>query len=258
MRSAAAAAWHALAGVTRGGLRRYVGLGRIGLQVVVAGGELGIGLLHAVETVAADATGAAGSPAAAEATVFAASPGEEARPTGDATLGQTDRARNARHSSSPGAAAAASAAVSAPPPSIRVADGHASRPPLSEAPAPSARVSEQPTLVAAVAEAGAEDGPGAEIRIDEPWPGYRSLRAPEVIDRLVVADVSELAVIELYERAHRSRSSVLLAAERELASRSSSARRGASARSSGSSSRSRSRSSPGRGADLPARSQRRA
>ena len=66
----------------------------------------------------------------------------------------------------------------------------------------------------------AEDGAGAEIRIDEPWPGYRSLRAPELIDRLVVASDSELAVIELYERAHRSRSSVIRAVEQEHARRS--------------------------------------
>ena len=219
MRSAAAVAWHGLAGVTRAGLRRYVGLGRIGLQVVVAGAELGIGLLDDVEGAAAEETGPPRPPAASAGTGVTASAGDDARPTGDVALGRTDRV--VRRSSSPGAAAEPRVAISAPAPPMRAADGHAApRPPLSTAPAPSARVSEEPTLVAAVADVGAEDGAGAEIRIDEPWPAYRSLRAPEVIDRLVVASDSELAVIELYERAHRGRSSVIRAVEQEHGRRS--------------------------------------
>ncbi len=74
-------------------------------------------------------------------------------------------------------------------------------------------------LVAESAEAGAEDGAGAEIRVEAPWPGYGRLRAREVIDRVRAQDEAALTVLLLYERAHRSRRSVIEAAERELAGR---------------------------------------
>ncbi|HEY1567171.1 MAG TPA: hypothetical protein VGF68_09145, partial [Solirubrobacteraceae bacterium] len=54
-------------------------------------------------------------------------------------------------------------------------------PPASAAPPPAApqppHVSSEPQLVQESAEPGAEDGAGAQIRIDEPWPAYRSLKA---------------------------------------------------------------------------------
>ncbi len=66
------------------------------------------------------------------------------------------------------------------------------------------------------AEPGAENGAGAHIRVDQPWPGYRKLKAREVLDRLPATDAAALTVLLLYERTHRARRSVLEAAEREL------------------------------------------
>jgi hypothetical protein len=71
-----------------------------------------------------------------------------------------------------------------------------------------------------VAEPGAEDGAGAEVRVAEPWDGYRAMRADDVIDRITGASVAELAAIELYELSGRGRESVITAVQRELRRRS--------------------------------------
>lgn len=57
-----------------------------------------------------------------------------------------------------------------------------------------------------------EDSPGPQIRIDEPWPGYGQMTAPDIVDRLTGSDVAQRAVVALYERAHRARKTVLEAA----------------------------------------------
>jgi hypothetical protein len=73
-------------------------------------------------------------------------------------------------------------------------------------------VSEEPVLVAEVAEAGAEDGAGAELRIDEPWEGYSRMSASEIRGRLRGADAATMAAVSLYEAANKGRSTVLRAA----------------------------------------------
>ncbi len=51
----------------------------------------------------------------------------------------------------------------------------------------------------------------------EPWPGYREMKAADVIDRVRGgADSAELAAVELYELSHRQRQTVLDAVKREL------------------------------------------
>jgi hypothetical protein len=77
-------------------------------------------------------------------------------------------------------------------------------------------VDEEVVLVAEVAEAGAEDGAGPELHIDEPWDGYDRMAAVEVCDRLTAATAELAAAVELYESTRRSRRSVLDAAERAL------------------------------------------
>jgi hypothetical protein len=77
-------------------------------------------------------------------------------------------------------------------------------------------VSEEPTLVDEVAEAGAEDGAGAQVHVDEPWENYGELSAEDVIDRITGASTAELAAVQLYEQSHRRRKTVLEAVEREL------------------------------------------
>lgn len=56
--------------------------------------------------------------------------------------------------------------------------------------------------------------PGAEITVDEPWPGYAGLKAADVVDRLKAADAATKAVVRLYEQQHRRRRTVLAATGR--------------------------------------------
>ena len=77
-------------------------------------------------------------------------------------------------------------------------------------------VSEEPELVEEFAEPGAEDGAGAEVRVSEPWTGYRRMTAQDVVDRLSGATPAELAAVQLYERQHRERATVLSAVKRQL------------------------------------------
>lgn len=72
-------------------------------------------------------------------------------------------------------------------------------------------------LVAVSADPGAADGAGPSIRVDEPWPGYDRMKAPDITDRLAVADAAMLGAVQLYEAAHRSRRTVLSEAQRRLA-----------------------------------------
>ncbi len=87
-----------------------------------------------------------------------------------------------------------------------------------DAPVPEepAHVSEEPELVAELAEPGAEDGAGAAVRVEEPWEGYRQLTAQEVIARVGDASPEELATVQLYEGLNRKRESVMSAVERQL------------------------------------------
>ena len=79
-----------------------------------------------------------------------------------------------------------------------------------------AHVSEDAVLVEEFGEPGAEEGAGPEVHVDEPWDGYESMKAKDVIARLAGSSAAELAAVALYERAHRARDTVLAAVEREL------------------------------------------
>lgn len=103
--------------------------------------------------------------------------------------------------------------ASSPPPASAPPPAPSAPPPIPEEPA---HVSEEPVLVEELAESGAEEGAGAQVRIDEPWDGYAQLSAQEVIARLDDASAEELAAINLYESANRARATVLSAVERQL------------------------------------------
>jgi hypothetical protein len=77
-------------------------------------------------------------------------------------------------------------------------------------------VDEEVVLVAEVAEEGAEDGAGPELHVDPPWAGYDEMTAPEIRDRLTAGDPVLAAAVDLYETTHKSRRTVLEAAERAL------------------------------------------
>ena len=117
-----------------------------------------------------------------------------------------------------------------PPPPAEAANGRARRPldvqppppPIADSP-PAVpdelipdHVDEEVVLVAEVAEDGAEDGAGPEIHVDEPWDGYDEMTAPEIRERLTAANAVLAAAVDLYETTHKSRRTVLEAAERAL------------------------------------------
>ncbi len=107
------------------------------------------------------------------------------------------------------------------PPSARreessVASASPASPTTQAAAAAPAHVSEDAELVESFAEPGAEDGAGAAVHVEEPWKGYRHMTANEIVARLAHASREELATVELYERLHRRRRTVLAAAERDL------------------------------------------
>jgi hypothetical protein len=79
-------------------------------------------------------------------------------------------------------------------------------------------VDEEVVLVAEVAEAGAEEGAGPELRIDEPWDGYDQMTAGEIGDRLTSATPELAAAVELYESTAKARRSVLEATRKALRS----------------------------------------
>jgi hypothetical protein len=114
----------------------------------------------------------------------------------------------------------------APADSARAESPPAESPPAESPPADSPpavpdelipdHVDEEVVLVAEVAEVGAEEGAGPELRVDEPWEGYDRMAAVEICDRLTAATTELAAAVELYESTRKRRRSVLDAAARAL------------------------------------------
>jgi hypothetical protein len=107
----------------------------------------------------------------------------------------------------PRSAARARSAAAAPPRTPRA----------TPRPRPAAHVDREAVVVAEFADRGAEDGPGAQLRVDEPWDGYAGQTAKQVIAAVADAEPATLAVVRLYEATHRKRSTVLGAVDRRLA-----------------------------------------
>ena len=85
------------------------------------------------------------------------------------------------------------------------------------APAPEAELlGEAPAHVSRGAETVASFGPAADpsptIEVQAPWDDYDAHPAAEVIERIRVADEATKAVVLLYERGHKGRTSVIRAA----------------------------------------------
>ena len=99
------------------------------------------------------------------------------------------------------------------PPVAAVPDEPAVEPPLAEVPEPTPGQAARVRAQRREAETTAES-PGAEVHVDEPWQGYASMNAPEIIDRLAVSDDAVKAIVLLYESSHRGRKTVLRAAGR--------------------------------------------
>jgi hypothetical protein len=75
-------------------------------------------------------------------------------------------------------------------------------------------IDEEPVLVAEVAEEGAQEGAGPELTVEPPWDGYDQMTAADIRDRLATASPVAAGAVELYERTHKNRSSVIDASER--------------------------------------------
>jgi hypothetical protein len=123
--------------------------------------------------------------------------------------GRADNATTDKTSTSPGPGGGAR--PPRPTPLTPPSDGPAA-PPQREP----LHVSEEPSLVEEFAEPGAEDGAGAEIRVQEPWDQYREMSAKQIVGRLGSATPAELAAVQLYESSHRRRQTILNAVQREL------------------------------------------
>ena len=87
-------------------------------------------------------------------------------------------------------------------------------PPAADEPV---HVGEEPELVAEAAETGAEDGAGAEVDVDEPWPGYDEMTAADIEDRLLAEGPEAAAAVSLYEASRKGRASILETASRTMA-----------------------------------------
>jgi hypothetical protein len=104
-------------------------------------------------------------------------------------------------------------------PAAEAAAAVAERPdaPVAEdTPPEPAHVDEEPELVAEIAEEGAEEGAGAEVTVEEPWPGYNEMTAADIEDRLVAEEETVVAAVRLYEASRKGRASVLEAASRKM------------------------------------------
>ena len=55
--------------------------------------------------------------------------------------------------------------------------------------------------------------PGPEVHVDEPWEGYGSMKAGEVVRRLKQVDAATRALVRLYESQTKRRKSILAATE---------------------------------------------
>jgi hypothetical protein len=97
-------------------------------------------------------------------------------------------------------------------------NGRRREPPVvDQSPPEPPHVDEEPELVAEVAEEGAEDGAGAEVTVEEPWPGYDEMSAADIQDRLVAEDEEAVvAAVRLYEASRKGRAAVLEATSRHM------------------------------------------
>jgi hypothetical protein len=139
--------------------------------------------------------------------------------TGHASTGRAAGRRPAGRARAKAAASPAPAPIADKPTEAATVTAPQAEP-AAEAPASIAteptHVTEEPELVAEAAETGAEDGAGAEVAVDEPWPGYDDMNAPDIEDRLVTEGPETAAAVSLYEASRKGRASILEAASRNM------------------------------------------
>jgi hypothetical protein len=130
--------------------------------------------------------------------------------------------RASRRTAEPSTRPADEAMKAAPPvdePASTAAVAPSTVTPAAAEPAPAdvpTHVGEESELVAEAAETGAEDGAGAEVGVDEPWPGYDEMTAADIEDRLLTEGPEAAAAVSLYEASRKGRASILEAASRTM------------------------------------------
>jgi hypothetical protein len=138
--------------------------------------------------------------------------------SGTATRGRSRRPAEEAMKAAPPIDEPASAAASAATTVAPTAGETAPPEPIASPPPPEAptHIDDEPELVAEAAETGAEEGAGAEVDVDEPWPGYDEMNAPDIEDRLQAESPEAAAAVSLYEASHKGRASILEAASRTM------------------------------------------
>lgn len=148
-----------------------------------------------------------------------AGPPSSPRTAGPPTAERTSRSTappEARTNGQPEPTITPRAAAPAPPPPPVTPPQDQPDTPLSAADDAVKTIDDEDEVVAEYAEAGAEEGAGAQLDIEEPWEGYADMNADTVISRIGEADAATLAVVELFEHTHKQRQTVLAAAEKRL------------------------------------------
>ncbi len=115
-----------------------------------------------------------------------------------------------------GAPVAAPASVPSSPPPPPAPQGPNDVEPPDLDPASTPLETEPDEVVLSSADRGAEDGVGANLRVDEPWKGYDQMKVADITDRLAVADAATLAAVQLYETTHRDRKGVVAEVDRRM------------------------------------------
>jgi hypothetical protein len=179
-------------------------------------------LAQALGSIIDDTLGGEREPAMPQREAGTRDVGDDTRAPGDAWLepipgsSRADRPPR-REGGGPVVTSAPPASLAASPPSERPTTAASS--PLSAEPSfeGGGHVDEQAVLVSESADPGAQDGAGASVHVREPWSGYRTMRAPEIVDRLPALSDEVLSLLVLYEtKPGRARRTVLEAAQREL------------------------------------------
>jgi hypothetical protein len=212
-----------------------------GVQLTLRGAHEAIELAEAVATLVAgrlmgrngrhDGEGAEPSAWSGPAASSTSSPADRPAPVAEAPPATTEAPSPAAEPGPPPAAEPGPPPGAAPPPRAAAPAGPPPPPPPPPAPEEepvsaevveeslfpgTGHISEEPELAEEVAEPGAEEGAGAQVHIAEPWDGYATMKAADIVDRLQTATREELAAVELYELSGRNRKSVVTAAQRAL------------------------------------------
>jgi hypothetical protein len=196
-------------GLTDALARKAIAPLRLGLSAGELGLQIALGIVRGTRR-ALDGDHA--QPAAATAERFRSVPPEAPHPSPERPRREPPRRAEPRQPRR----AEPSPEVAERPPPVPPAAAEGPAVPVVPPPPGAKQIDDDPVPVAEFSEAGAEDGAGAQVSIDEPWDGYDGMTAAQIQQRLAAADRAVVAAVSLYEGSGRSRVSVIRAADRRL------------------------------------------